>query len=305
MKFVSSRILGLVAGILAMGASARAVPVEVDLTGLHDVQSYALDKGDDQSYLLVTGVANGKEFSEQNPKEGTWTTSAKKKIGTIKEPVAIWKGDLAEGEFALVSVTLMQGKGADAAKIKEYLDGKGAAEKSVAERASAKLTQADFDKLNAGTIKAQQAFIKDIKKILSREKNTDHFGGLFDVTIWNNGGKMVKRVSTPGLTFGEHFGVDAKIYTKIKNSRPNVLIKDESSGEWGEQQLTPLNDDQDALRVKMLETEIIKGAAEATKSTTDYIAEIQVKAGGKALKWELGGDHPGPTDLHIYWDFAK
>ena len=305
MKFAPRRILALLAGVIALAPLARAVPVSVDMTGLYAIQSYALDKGDEQAYLLVTGVANGKEFSEQNPKDKTWTTGAKKRIGTLKEPVSLWKGDLGDGEFALLTVTLMQGKGADAAKIKDYLDKKAAVEKTAADRAKPKLAKADFDKLSADTVKAQQAFLKDIKKTFSREANTDHFGGLFDVLVWNNGGKIVKRVDTAGLTFGEHYGVDAKIYTKIKNSRPNVLMKDEATGEWGEQQLTPLNDEQDAVRVKMLETEVIKGAAEPTKNTTDYVAELQVKADGKPLKWELGGDHPGPTDLHIYWDFAQ
>lgn len=308
MKFASSRVWAVLACFVLVAwvaPMAQAVPVSADMTGLYAIQTYPLDKGDDQAYLLVNGVANGKEFSEQMPKDKTWTAAPKKIIGSIKAPETIWKGDLGDGEFALVTVTLMQGKGADAAKIKAYLDKKAEAEKTVAERSKSKLAQADFDKLHTDTIKAQQAMIKDIKKLFSREQNTDHFGGLFDMLIWNNGGKIVKRVDTAGLTFGEHYGVDPKIYTKIKNSRPNVLMKDEATGEWGEQQLTPLNDEQDALRVKMLETELIKGAGDPTKNTTDYVVEIQVKAAGKALKWELGGDHPGPTDLHIYWDFAQ
>jgi hypothetical protein len=292
-----------IAGLCALPATA--VPVSVDLSNLRAIQTYPIDKSEDQAYLLVTGIANGKEFSDHLPKDKTWTMAAKKPVGTIKEPVTLWKGDLADGEFALVTVTLMQGKGADEAKIKEFLDKKSAAEKKVAERAKPKLTQTEFDTLHDETLKVQQALIKDIKKVFSREMNTDHFGGLFNVAIWNNGGKIVKRVDPAGLTFGEHFGIDPKIYTKIKNTRANVMMKDEATGEWSEGQVTPLNDDQDALRVKMLETELIKTGGEAKKNTTDYLAEIQVKADGKALKWELNGIQSGPTDLHTYWDFAE
>jgi hypothetical protein len=305
-NFAIAKAFIFVTSVLGIGAlRASAVPVSVDLSNLRAIQTYPIDKGEDQAYLLVTGVANGKEFSDRVPKDKTWPISPKKPIATIKEPTNLWKGDLADGEFALVTVTLMQGKGADAAKIKEYLDKKAAAEKKVAERAKPKLTQTEYDTLHDETLKVQQALIKDIKKIFSRDLKTDHFGGQFNVVIWNNGGKIVKRVDPAGLTFGEHFGIDPKIYSKIKNTRANVMMKDEATGEWSEVQVTPLNDDQDALRIKMLETELLKTGGDPTKNTTDYLAEIQVKADGKALKWELNGIQSGPTDLHTYWDYAE
>ena len=59
--------------------------------------------------------------------------------------------------------------------------------------------------------------------------------------VWNNG-QALQRLDPVGLSFGEHYGVDPKIYTKIKNTRSNVMVKDDT-GDWSEQQLTPLTDD--------------------------------------------------------------
>jgi hypothetical protein len=277
------------------------------LTNVHAIQLYNLDKSDnatDQAYVLVNGVANGKEFSSKEPKDGTWTIGLKSPVASVKQPINLWKGDLNDGEFALVTVTLYQGKGNDA-KVKEFTDKLESAEKSVGERSSAKLgSPGDLEKLSSDTLKAQQAVVKDVKKTLSREAGTDHFGGMFNVIIANLGGKIVKRLDPIGLTFGEHYGTDLKIYSKLKLTRPNVMMKDEGSNDWSAQQVTPLSDDELAIRVKMLETEPVKGA-KPPKHVTDYFVEIQVKAGGKPEHWELGGDHPGPSDVHEYWDFAK
>lgn len=296
--------IGMFASV-ALTPVANAIPVSLELDGLRAIQTSPLDKSEDQAYLLVSGIANGKEFSEQFPKDKPWTIAPKKPVATVKEPVTLWKGDLADGEFAVVTVTLMQGKLADATKSKDHTDKLAAAGKTVAERAKPKLTQTDFENLCSQTLKAELPIIKDIKKTFSREQNTDHFGGLFNVTIWNNAGKIVKHLDPIGLTFGEHYGIDAKIYTKIKNTRPNVMMKDEATGEWSEQQLAPLTDDQMAVEVKMLETELVKIDGKPTKNTTDYVAELQVKADGKPIKWELGGMQPGPTEVHTYWEFAE
>ncbi len=298
--------VGLMAIVLsaALAPSAVAIPASVDVTNVVAIQTYDLKKGDDQAYLLVTGIANGKEFSEQFPKDKPWTIGPKTPAASVKSPVTVWKGDLGDGEFALVSITLMQGKAADAAKIKEYLDKKAEAEKKVADRAKAKLTADEAKALSTNLVKAQQGVIKDIKKIFSRDKNTDHYGGLFNVVVWNIGGKIVKRVDPVGLTFGEHFGTEPKIYSKIKNTRPNVMVKDEATGEWSEQTVGPISD-QNGLRVKMLETEVVKGGAEPENNVTDYLVEIQVKAADKVLGWDLGGEQTGPTEVHKYWEFAQ
>jgi hypothetical protein len=310
MNLASRRLLALIliplAGFFAL--AARAVPVSIDMIDLRCVQTFNTTKtGDDDAYLLVTGISGGKEFSDRLPKDKTWTIAPKKPVGSAKEPITLWKGDVNAGEFALVSVTLMQGKGADAAKIKEYLDKKAEAEKKVAERAKPKLAQGEFDNLHDEMIKADRKFIEQIKKIFSREAKTDHYGGLFTIVLWNDNGTIKKRVDPVGLTFGEHNGIDPKIYTKIKNTRPNVMLKDDATGEWSEGQVVPLNDEQDALYVKMLENELIKkpGGGDPDKNTSDYLIEIQVKSDGKALKWELGGMQTGPTEVHHYWDYAE
>ena len=293
------------AAFTAIAPSAIAVPVSLELDALRAVQTSPIDKSDDQAYMLVSGIANGKEFAEQYPKDKAWTVAPKKPVGSVKEPVVLWKGDLADGEFAAITVTLMQGKGADAAKAKAFTDQLATADKTVAERAKPKLTQTDFENLCSQSLKAVQPIVKDVKKTFSRELKTDHFGGLFNVMIWNNAGKIVKHLDPVGLTFGEHYGVDPKIYTKIKNTRPNVMMKDEATGEWSEQQLAPLTDDQMAVEVKMLETEMVTADGKPAKNTIDYVAELQVKADGKPIKWELGGMQPGPTEVHAYWDFAE
>jgi hypothetical protein len=176
----------------------------------------------------------------------------------------------------------------------------------VTERSKKTLAEADVKKLAEATVKAQQAVIKDIKKIFSRDKNTDHFGGLFNVLLWNNNGKLVKRLDPVGLTFGEHYGTDEKIYTKLKYTRPNVLVQDDG-GEWSQVQLEPLSEDQQTIRVKMLENEFFKkpGGGETVRNTTDYVAELQVTAGGKPALWELAGEQVGPGALHTYWDWAE
>ena len=155
-------------------------------------------------------------------------------------------------------------------------------------------------------VKAQQELITKVKDTFSREKKTDHYGGLFNVLVRNDNGKIVKRLDPVGLTFGEHYGTDAKIYTKLKFTRTNVFEQDPDNQEWYETQYGPLNDEEDAVRVKMLETEYIKTAeGDANKKVTDYLADIKVYQGDKALKWATGGEHPGPGTLHNWWEFAE
>src|SRR5262249_50098972 len=108
---VLSACLLVLAGVCALAYSAAATPVSIDMTNLTAIQPYALDKdsGEDAAYLLVSGVANGKDVSDRVPKDGTWTLAPKKPVDGSKTPFTIWKGDLADGEFAFITVTLMQG----------------------------------------------------------------------------------------------------------------------------------------------------------------------------------------------------
>ena len=292
-------------GVLSAAGMTGAVPVAVDLTSLRAIQTYNLvDKADDQTFIYVTGIAKGKEVEPAKmPKEAAWTIGPRKPAVDAKKPLALWAGDLAEGEFAQITFTLFQGKGDDA-KLKEFTEKKAAAEKTVAARTGAKLASADeFKKLAADTLAAHRGVITKIKDIYARGKSEDHYGGQFTLLVWNNAGKLVKRLDPVGLTFGEHYGIDAKIYTKIKLTRQNVLVQE--GEDLAEKTLEPLNDDENAIRVKMLETEIVKQEPKPLKNVTDYLAEIQIKADGKLVKWKLGGETLGVSDVHTYWLFAE
>lgn len=307
-----SRFLGTLAAVLggaavALSATpAAAAPVSVDLTSLRAIQTYALqDKADDQVYMVVTGVAKGKELEPTKlPKDGTWTAGPQKPPVGTKKPVTLWSGDLADGEFAQLTVTLFQGKGDDAV-LKAYTGKLAEAGKAVAARSAAKLKADEAKKLSADTLKAYRAVVTKVKDVVGgREKNTDHFGGQFTLLVWNNNGKIAKRLDPVGLTFGEHAGNDVKVYSKLKYTRQNVQVEEEGGG-YSEQQLLPLNDDENGVRVKMLESEFVKQGDKQLKNVTDYLAEIQVKADGKPTKWKLGGENLGISDLHTWWDYAE
>jgi len=293
-------------GVAGWTASVQAVPVSVDLTRLLAIQTYALeDKAADDAFLVVTGVEKGKEMQfGKLPINGTWKIDPQKPAIEPEKPLTLWKGDLGDGEFAMLTVTLFQGKGDDAT-VKAFVEKKAQAEKAVAGRNAEKLTAEQFKALAAETLKAHRSVIKDIKQIVGgREKNTDHYGGQFTLLLWNNGGKITKRLDPVGLTFGEHKGIDVKTYTKIKRTRRNVMMKDDA-GEWYEEELLMLNDEEDAVRVKMLDTEYLKADDKEAKNVTDYLAELKVNADGKSTRWRLGGENPGESDIHVWWDWAE
>lgn len=308
LRSLSGLLVAGAAMLVALGTAqpASATPVQVNLTNLRTIQTFNLDKkGNDDVYLLVTGAAKGQPINERLPQGKTWSGNTKEQAVSEKQPVTVWKGDLGNGEFALITVTLMQGKGTDEAKIKEYLGKITDAEKDAAGKKT--LASADdFKNVAKDTLKNERAVITKIKDIFSREKKTDHYGGLFNVLVWNNNGKIVKRLDPVGLTFGEHNGTDVKIYTKLKNTRSNVMVADPNKpGEFAQQSLAPLSDDQATIRVKMLETEYTEEAGRKVRNVTDYLADIQVLDNGKPVKWNLEGDNPGADEIHEYWDWAS
>jgi len=274
-------------------------------TSLRAIQTANLDKkASDETYVLVTGTSpDGKAINERFPKDKTWEAAPKKPAVTDKEPVTLWKGELDNGQFAVVTVSVFQGKGTDAARLKEYLD-KLAASQKPAQDAKTAADRKAMNIVASRTLKAQQDFITKIKDLFSREKNTDHFGGLFNVVVWNNNGKIVKRLDPVGLTAGEHYGKDVKVYTKLKNTRKNVLVQNDK-GEWAEETLSALSEDGLTMRVKILETEFVKTPERLVQNTTDYLADVQLIANGKPVKWSLGGEVSGVDDIHIYWDWAE
>lgn len=302
------RSLGLSFGLAIAGLTAwsraAAVPITVDCTDVIDIQSFNLgEDASDQAYLLVTGHAAGQQIDERVPKSGTWAVAPKKMPIDAKNPVELWKGDLDDGQFAAITVTMLQGKG-DEALNKKYLDALGAAEQKVPAWDSKTLASADALKnLAEAKLKADQSVVSKIKDFYSRAKNTDHFGGQFTIILWNNGGKIVKRLDPVGLTFGDHNGTDPKIYSKLKNTRNNVLMKNDQN-EWEEQQVEPVSDDSNEVRVKELENEYVDQGGQKLRHTTDYLVEIKVLASHKPLSWSTEGEVTGIDAIHTYWLYA-
>lgn len=289
-------------------AVAAPVPVKVNVTNLRCIQTYAPHPtADDEAYLVITGVAKGQELNKRHPESGAMPANKKKPPVTEEKPLTLWEGELADGEFALVTVTLYNGKGDDAAKA--FSAKLAEATKGVAERSKPTLASADeATNLTTATRKAQHGVVTGVKETLSREKNTDHFGGLFNVLIWNNNGTLVKRLDPLGLTFGEHAGIFEKIYTKIKWTLPNVNVKDET-GEYFPQQIPPISEDKKTVRVKMLENDyyatVVNDKPRKFKNTTDYLFDLQLLAGGQPVEWKLGNEVVGQSKVHIYWDWAE
>jgi hypothetical protein len=154
--------LAIVLGFGLMASPARAVAVTVDLTRLIAIQTYALeDKADDEAFLVLTGVAGGKDLDFQKlPVNGAWKIGPQAPAVEPEKPQALWKGELDDGQFAQLTVTLFQGKGDDAT-VKAFLAKKAEAEKPIAARSGAKLASADeAKKLAADTLKAHKALIK-------------------------------------------------------------------------------------------------------------------------------------------------
>jgi hypothetical protein len=295
------------AGVLGAPALAAPIAVKVNMPNLRCIKNYQMapkEADDDQVYLTVTGVAKAADVTKRIPESGTLEANKKKPPITSEKPATLWEGELADGEFALLTVTLYQGAGDDAAK--KFQSQLAEATKGIAERSKKTLTGEDAKNLATATLKAQQGVVTKVKETLSREKKTDHFGGLFNILVWNDGGKLVKRLDPVGLTAGEHYGNDEKVYTKIKYTRNDVQEKDES-GEWYPVVKPPISEDKQTVRVKMLETERVKveGKSVLARNVTDYLADIQVEAAGKPVQWKLAGENVGPSEIHMYWDWAE
>ncbi|HZL33775.1 MAG TPA: hypothetical protein VFC78_00610 [Tepidisphaeraceae bacterium] len=312
--------LALIAGSASM-AGAAARPVSIDMTYLRTIQRYSINPAvPDHVYMLVNGEANGKPLDERIPEGSkTWNGGPKTPPITDAKPVTLWKGELNDGQFALITVSVFQGDEKNPALDKAFLGKIAQAQKKTPGYSAPTLTAAAADKMLGGFIekkgdsgemekqfipgeltKNEQAVIIHIKDMFSRQKNTDHYGGLFNVLAWNDGKTIQKRVVPVGLTFGAHFGTDVKIYTKLKFTRKdNVFVKED--GQWTIETLSPLSDDEKTIRVKMLETEL---TALDQKKTTDYLADLQVKVGGQAQKWKLEAEVTGVDDIHTYWEYA-
>lgn len=284
---------------------AAAVPATVQVSDVLTIQPYNMGEGaTDEAYLMVTGTAAGKPVDARFPASGTWQAAPKHPAVTPKNPVALWKGQLDDNQYVLLTVVLMQGKGQDIARNKDFLGKLAAAEKPAEKPTLA--SPDELKKLAEDSIKAEQGVVAKVKDTYGRDKNTDHFGGLFNVIVWNQGGKLQKRIDPVGLTFGEHNGNDIKIYTKLKNTRNNVMSQNEQ-GKWEELQFEPTNDDATEIRVKGLETEFVpqpKGG-NPVRHVTDYLVGIQVLGGDdKPLTWTPEDQQNNEDAIHVYWNFA-
>jgi hypothetical protein len=301
--------VGALVATFASAALAAPIPTKVDLSALRAIQVNNIQQGgDDDVYVLVSGVAKGQDVNLRIPASGTLKANPKKPAITDKQPQTLWQGALDDGEFAFLTVVVMQGAGQDQGKVKAFQDQLNAAAKQAGDRSKKSLDAGGIAGLHKQILATQRPIITKIKDTFSRDKKTDHFGGLFNVSVINSGGRLVKRVEPVGLTFGEHYGTDPKIYTKLKYTRNNVFEQEDK--EWFETQYGPVSDEADAIRVKMLETEYVKTGDQLLRKVTDYLADVKVYdlsggGAGKALKWETGGEHTGPGTLHTYWDFAE
>lgn len=302
---------------MAFGAFADAaiagIKTTIDLPAVRCIRTRVPADDDtktDKIYFLVLGKADGQAVDKRIPKDKALEASPKKMPADEKNPITIWEGDLDEGEFAALTVVLIQGekggKGVDALK-KKLAD---------AHSGIKQLQGASLDADNAAALReamndAARKVVTGVTDVLPQNKG-DRYGGLVDIIVYNDGGEIKKFATPAGLTSGDHFGpspgsgAGEKIYSKIKWTRPNVLMQT-PEGQWYEKDLAPVTEKEDAVRIKMLETEVIKveGQDEPVRNVTDYLVDVRVSADGKALTWLLDGENPGPTQIHDYWDWAK
>ncbi|MEX2212919.1 MAG: hypothetical protein WD768_02250 [Phycisphaeraceae bacterium] len=284
-------------------ARAAAIDVKVDVPALRCIQTSAVGEGKtDEVYLLVTGIASGKAFSAQLPEGKTLKSSPKQTPIDDKTAITLWQGKLEDGQFVVVTAVLMAGTKADG---KAYFEKKAAADKALGALSAKSINEDGVEKLRKDLNKASVAFFKAIDELYPKGKG-DTFLGSFDVIVANVDGDVVKRIVPVGLLSGEHYGIKPKRYSKIKYTRENVLMKD-ASGQWYEAQMDPVSLEEDRIRVKTLEVEMIKpaGAEAEVRNVTDYLFDVRVFKGKVATKWLLNGDHPGPSIVHDYWDYAE
>jgi len=298
---------GLAAAALLVGAAdlnAAAVEVKIELPNIRTIQTNTVGENKtDDLYLLVTGVAQGAPVARQLPEGKTWKSNPKEPAVTPAAKVVLWEGKLEEGQFIALTVAASAGSAdgkVDEAKRKEYFEKKAASDKKVEALTAGKLADAKaIEAARQAVNKQNAAFYKSINELYPKRKG-DSYVGAFDVIVANVGGKILKRVTPTGLLAGEHYGTAVKQYSKIKYTRENVLTKD-ANGQFYELQMEPMGENDESVRVKMLEVEKVGDV----RTVTDYLVDVKISGDGKALKFELAGEHPGPTIVHDYWDWAE
>jgi hypothetical protein len=283
--------------------AAAALDVKVEVPYLRTIQTNTPGEGkSDEIYLLVTGVAKGEAVAKQFPEGKTWKSSPKAPGVTPASTVALWEGKLEEGQYIALTIAAFAGETAgksDQAKVKDYFEKKAASDKKI-EALAGKIGDAKaLEEARKAANKQNAAFFKAIGDVFPHRKG-DSYVGAFDLIVVNVGGAIHKRIMPTGLLAGEHYGIKVKQYTKIKYTRENVLTKD-SSGQFYEQQMEPLGENEETVRIKMTEVEKIGDK----RTVTDYLTDVRILVGGKPIKFVLAGDKPGPTIVHDYWDWVE
>jgi hypothetical protein len=291
-------LTAIVATLTASLAPVIAADVKIEIPAIRSIQTNTPGEGkSDQVYLLVTGIAKGEAVAKQLPDGKSFKASPKEQPVDGKSAVTVWEGKLDEGQSVVLTVAAFAGGKITDDQRKAYFEKKAASDKKIE---MTKPTDKDsLNKARAMLSKQNVAFYKAIGELFPKQKG-DHYVGAFDVFVINIGGTIHKRITPTGLLHGEHYGTGVKQYSKIKYTRENVLTKDEN-GQFYELQMEPTAENEQGLRVKMTEVEKIEG----DRNVTDYLVDVTIKADGKLTTFELAGEHPGPTIVHDYWDWAE
>jgi hypothetical protein len=291
----------LTAAMWLGGSVSFAAPVEVkvELPNIRTIQPNAGKDKIDDIYLLVTGVAQAQAVARQVPEGKPWKSSPKAPAVTEKAPVVLWEGKLDEGQFVALTVAAFAGDKIDDAKRKAYFEKKAGSDKKVTGLTGKIDAKPALDELRVALNKENVAFYKAIGELFPKRKG-DNYVGAFDVIVVNVGGKILKRVMPTGLLAGEHYGIKVKQYSKLKHTLSNVLIK-EPDGQTYTTTLPPWGDDQELVRVKMTEVELVGDV----NTVTDYLTDVKISAAGKPLTIELAGEHAHTSSKHVYWDWSE
>lgn len=302
---IASKKASLVAGLFAFAAALGtglspvvAADVKVEIPAIRSIQTNTPGEGKtDQIYLLVTGSAKGEAVAKQLPDGKSLKAGPKEQPVDAKSALTVWEGKVEDGQAVVLTVAAFAGGKITDDQRKAYFEKKAASDKKIE---AGKVSDKDsLNALRAAHNKQNVAFFKAIGELFPKQKG-DHYIGAFDVIVVNVGGTIHKRITPTGLLHGEHYGTGVKQYAKIKYTRENVLTKDEN-GQFYELQMEPTAENEEGLRVKMTEVEKIGDE----RNVTDYLVDVTIKTDGKLTKFELAGEHPGPTIVHDYWDWAE
>ena len=93
-------------------------------------------------------------------------------------------------------------------------------------------------------------------------------------------------------------------FVLLPGNRTGMVHISEVSGTYVKEIRDHLTEGQ-TVRVKMLENEFVQDGERKKKNVSDYLADVQVLAGGKPTEWKLGGENIGPSQTHMWWEYAE